>query len=67
MSTEDTVQLPVRDAAKIARYVRAFRAAERSNDPERIMSAACRLGYLVENVVHGEDWHKLPGADDPID
>jgi hypothetical protein len=52
-----------RDAAKIARYAREFRVAERHGTPDEILNAACRLGYLIENTVSFYDWHKLPQAD----
>lgn len=62
--SEQTVTLAARDAAKIARYVRAFRNADRRHDCNDLLNAACRLAYLVENVSSAEDWHKLPGAYD---
>lgn len=56
------VTLPARDAAKVARYVAAFRKAERTGTADDLLNAACKLGCLMENVVHGEDWHKLGGT-----
>lgn len=66
MPTHDEL-LSARDAAKIADYVKAWRAAERAIEDDRLpgtraqradeaVSRCYRLAYLVENTGSFYDW-----------